>query len=324
MARVWPPQNEDSPSFEFKAVCCCPVKAGPLECSIRSKDQSLLLVGCGGPWYDQFGGPYPDDGKRYLTTTYTGSIRIKAGGRTDLYTLTGSCSYDPVTGLAGTSTINFNWKQYNFPVPPGDEDEFICVGSPESPEYLSLDEDFPKECCQIDWGVGSDEGSVYSILGHVKTGSGVCTDNSLEEGEISSLYSVEDTWANALARMLAAQDWFAYSAISDDCSAFWDVPYDDEFGTYPFKYFQMARWRQEWTGLTPGSSYDVSIDIYRRAFDRDHFFVGGGGDPYTLYATQTETFVVDVNGKLTAEAEIPNDEGFQTIARGPATYVPTP
>jgi len=77
--------------------------------------------------------------------------------------------------------------------------------------------------------------------------------------------------------------------------------------------YRRLRFKRELTGLSPSTSYDVSMDVERREM----------GGTWAAYATLTDTIVTDSTGRLTWEDDVPHARGYETWIAA-RTFVATP
>ncbi len=119
------------------------------------------------------------------------------------------------------------------------------------------------------------------------------------DGDLIFELTDEDTDADAIARV-DASDWTDWGETSL-CYAAWEV----RTSGFTFDY-RVSEWRVRRGGLAPLTTYKVSVEIWRRLY--------ATGD-YTLLETVIAEDETDADGLFEVSAEIPNSEGYQTIAR---------
>lgn len=151
--------------------------------------------------------------------------------------------------------------------------------------------------------------SVYTCVGTcIVTGFGTGSIHCDSTGDGRMDLTDEDTEDDAIARLLAAEDWSAWSE-EEECLA----GYEERVSGFTFNY-TIAQRRITATGATIGVLVTAEVPIYRRVY--------GIGD-YELYQTITLTETANGVGTAVFEFDVPNDQGFETYAGTPVVTAPS-
>lgn len=311
MAKIWPPQGDDSPSFAFKAPCCCIVHGPALDVfETRGTTQNgsgVCRCGC------TFGG------KNWKTRTWSGSLHMDAFE---------SC--DPGALPIGSSDEDFSGSMTFDPEVcyPAICTAFLCATG----DLIQAGSSTGASCAPM--APNSPADATETANTQVYTGSGLCVllggNGAIVTGEATDAYSGEDTADDAIARMLAhagasaedgSDNWSNWA--SGDGSSFYATPGDPTGGDEGscFGYLH-GEWRIRRNHLLPSTSYTVSVEIWRAAWDG--VTTPDPGD-YSLFATQEVVAVTDGSGLLkTDPVVIPNAVGTVTTTKlSTLTVVPT-
>lgn len=142
----------------------------------------------------------------------------------------------------------------------------------------------------------------------------ICPDESLygsinNSCDASVTLSEEDTEADAITR-LQAGSWSDWQA---DGTTFWQ----QRTSGFSFSYRE-AEWRINKEGLDASTSYDFTIEYWRRPF-------GGDESSWVLYSSTDLSATTDGSGNLvTTGTTIPNVAGYETEVRCDCVFTPTP
>lgn len=288
----WPPQ--DTGLFEPPACARC---HQDLECSVAEGQATL----CGIPEFTDVSSPP----RIYRKFEWAGSM-LRCCLNTDKYTYTGSCELDALT-CEPTNSLSIQYESGL----GGEEPPCDCGTLTES-------EDTPVDCPSGVTVPDQSTNPADSVTTITKTtfeqvGLETCAPSECAlYGTTTAALTVEDTEADAIARFRLNEEWSSFLPFSRvQCTAY----YEDRTSGTSFDYREV-KWRVIRNGLLPSTSYDVSVDIMRRAYP--------GGGSFSLYATVVETVVTDAAGNLYVESFVPNDPGFESYAKGPVTVEETP
>lgn len=306
---VWPPQGDDSPSFGFKAVCCCEVHGPPVRV-LEWQNKSALTAPCG------FLGPI---GTRYWRTrTWSGSLHSEyftscdpdadpLGSGDDVFggsftkTLTQE-TFDPGDGSPVQHFVDC--KCEGELTANGDvvDDASSCTNNPQT----------PNQTCPT--------GSSTTDTAYTLSGTGECFpvgDVGLGcycTGEVADTYSVETFFQDNIDAC-DAQPW-------DTADMFW-APTSDTFlgsgysqwlnsGWGGVNTYDPGRFRFHQNHLSPGHEYTFSIEVWRAAYSGTPVTEGD----FSLYATIEVVVTADGAGEIHVEAtDIPNADGFITMLK---------
>lgn len=117
--------------------------------------------------------------------------------------------------------------------------------------------------------------------------------------------SDEDTPADAIVRLLALSSWSAWADPSPGfCTSSWE-----EFPMFPggFNYTE-AQFRYSATGLTPSTSYTLTLDVYESLY---------GMGSYSMVGTVTAGFTTDGSGNAIITGNVPITLGYDTYVANP-------
>ena len=120
------------------------------------------------------------------------------------------------------------------------------------------------------------------------------------QGSIKDDLSVEDTEDDAIARLIADSDWSEWSPGGSGCLAQWESRSSGTSFTY-----QEADWKVSASGLRPGSTWYVTVKMFRAPF---------GTDAYVPFQSLYTFGIVDGDGNLDIEGVVPNEKGYDTFA----------
>lgn len=300
MAKVWPPQGDDSPSFAFKAVCCCVVK-GPAVDVFETRwtaQNSEGVCMCGCPWHDKW----------WKVRTWSGTLHAESFE---------SC--DPDAAPLGPDEEEFAGSQIMdpdscYPVtcyPFSDPCATSTLTQAGSPMGVSCNPMVPN--LPADGYEETDTQAKFTGTGACQTvggGAGVVV-----TGDATDTYSEEDDADDAIARMLS----FA-GASEEDGSDNWDIWTAADGSSFYLSptsaacfAYQHGVWRIRRNHLLPSTEYTVSVELWRAAWD-------GVTNPdpgdYSLFATQEVVATTDADGFLkTVSAVIPNAPDTVTITK---------
>lgn len=294
MAKVWPPQGNDSPSFRFKAVCCCEVH-GPAEDIFEIRTKGGVIASCGAVDFTGL------TCRRFKTLTLSGGFT---------YSTFDFCG-DGNTQLSGPTDYNYSGAATQA------RDGQACVGSGE----VTVDGN-PQGEGVVDvpysnpGGVADNYETSISTTIITETGNGSCQDFAgagfVVTGTSLWTLSDEDLISDAIAA-IAAQDfddpaiapWVDISATMDEGETAWL----DQTDWCAAKGYYECQWRIKRNHLSPSTAYTVTLEIWRAPFDGS---VPDDGD-FTLFATQSVEQTTDTDGLLQLDpVTIPNANGFMT------------
>lgn len=283
------------------------IKSGPCACcgncfSGRTKG-GFANTSCGFASFDDR--PPGSLTHYYRTKTLAGSIcsrfgfdptcvTILGGGGEKSYS--GSCAYS-VTCVDGILNCNF-----------------ANTGGQQVEKLGTLDcSTFDRTeitpACQI--GPFSDQGGsvVYSSTStqFKAQGTGTCIYINPIIGAVMAIGTATETLSDeitddsAKAELLACAQWTAYGTDPASLTAAWSVNiYGSGFA------YQDAQWKIQITGgLKVGATYHATVNYYRRVY---------GIAPFVLWRTDTVSGVADGSGALLITGDVPNAEGYETLA----------
>jgi hypothetical protein len=275
----------------------------------RSKTDSK----CG---FSEFGTPSSPP-KYYRTVSISGTIEscsFTAGGCTtfisnSLVTLSGACAFDPVTQNCANGVDNDS-SQYTQQTGThcGDGSGSTTTGDFCSlPSFITLgtgwtiDFETPMRGLDIVWDSVS-----QTTTGWTLTGSGNCDPggggSTKTTGSVTATLSDEDTETDVIARVTLAP-WSAWGppqeSDSEPCRAAWSFAGTDNEYT-------VAQWQITRSNLAPSTEYQVHVYIYRTVY---------GEDDFTLFQTLVINATTDAAGNFTATGDIPNTEGYESLAQ---------
>ena len=137
----------------------------------------------------------------------------------------------------------------------------------------------------------------------VKTGSSPDVWSDAQGATIEQLTN-EDTESDAITRLLAGSSWSAWAG------GIQLAQYEQRTSGFSFAY-QDAEYRARLAGLTPLTTYNADIQIYRRVY---------GTGAYVLYQVITISGTTDGGGNFSEIGSVPNDPGYQTYAYSAIIY----
>lgn len=147
--------------------------------------------------------------------------------------------------------------------------------------------------------IGSGDWVSYSGLYNLCRVTGTATSS------LSSFWTMADV--TAYIDSLGWDAWDDSGSVSVGVVVVWDA-FTGSPGVYQPKQFRIRK-----NGYSPSSSYECSVEVYRKP-------IGGS---YALYATLTDTVVSDSNGLLEFSGDVPNAEGYETWIKSD-TFLATP
>lgn len=112
-------------------------------------------------------------------------------------------------------------------------------------------------------------------------------------GTMTLELSEEDTYGDAVARLMAVVDWSEWGSGCVAASAFYSSNFQGE-------------WRIQGTSLEPGAAYEIDVTLWRST---------SPDGPFALFATQTYGGIAGPDGTLNFSAGIFNTFGYYTEAR---------
>lgn len=279
------------------------ITSGPCPCcgagcfSGRTKG-GFANTGCG--WSSFERGPPGSREKFFRTKTLGGSICEIGfqentcvsldGGSKRSYS--GSCSYS-TSCVAGVVQCDFG----------GAGQEVLQQGA-EATDCSVFDRTETNPACQIGpFGVGVDYSTTETV--YTAAGSGICIPVAFGKGVKSTgtateTLSGEVTDGVAKAELLACAAWTAYGTDPSDLTAAWSINVDGSGFVY-----KDAQWKIASSGLVVGATYQAAVKYYRRTY---------GVGPFVLWRTDTVSGTADGTGALLINGDVPNDEGYETLA----------
>lgn len=285
-------------------ACCCGVTTSCFSCRTRGGTATL----CGLEEYTSPSSPP----KKYRTGTITKNTHSTS--TSDGFTV---CNPGPFSCMANRTTIEgtLSFSALDCSITECPVETRYTQPSPSS---CDLEEGEPEEFCGADAEILACGGSptvtptswteTRSESGELSCGEGVAGDYTFECSSNGSL-SDEDTDADAIARAQTS----AWGEWGEVCSATWE----QRVSGFSFAY-QDAQWRITESGLTPSTSYDFTVEYWRRPY-------GGGPGDWVLFATLALSESTDGSGDLiTTEEDIPNVAGYETEARCDCVFTLTP
>lgn len=299
------------PSVEFittgTCTCCGSCTPAVLKCRTRSGTYTL----CG---HSEFAGFVSDPWRKYRKATWAGNIlqcRYNVGptctggfssGRKFVYS--GTNQYNKDT-CSTTCTEVIDEFAENFACSGGGTHTHptaSCAFSATTPANFDT-------TLYLSPG-GVSESFTSATVDTLNSLAGCDAFNATSSGSATITLSDEDTDTDAVARLIASGigSWSSYKEVTVDCDnpACCLASWDDRTGENTFSgLYQEAGWRVEMSGLTPSTSYDVQVQIWRAPY---------GTGMYTLFDTITASGTTDGSGFLQVDGDVPNDPGFDSYA----------
>lgn len=312
MAKIWPPQGDDSPSFAFKAVCCCLQLGPPIDVfeSRWTTQNSAGVCMCGCAWH----------GKWWKTRTWSGTLHEEAFESCD----DGAAPIDSSDEeFSGVMVID---PELCFPascsvIDTCGESSLSQGGSAAGMTCNNLSPNTPANGYEE-----TDNTAVYTGDGTCQAISGI---GVVVTGDATDAYSEEDTPDDAIARMLAhagasdedgSDNWDIWTEVEGVATYVTPAPADPNTGSC-FQY-QYGVWRLRRSQLLPNTEYTVEVEIWRAAYDG--ITIPDDGD-YSLFGVQSVTGTTDATGFLKLDpVVVPNAVGYTTrTKKSTLTCVPT-
>lgn len=305
MAKVWPPQGADSPSFAFKAICCCEVK-GPLVFLLEWQNKSALHSACGFP--GNSGGVH-----YYKSKAWSGALH------SDFYDFCGDGGtkideFDETYGGSHTKSLE-----------QGGDDEsghFVacaCVGdltyngdSVDDAASCTDNPIFVNTANPTDNSSGDDFNQL-SGTGECLTPSGV---GIVTTGTAREQWSDETFFTDNIAAC-DAQPWdvadIFWGGTSDTFLGAGYAQWVDSGGWTAANAYDPARFRFHQNHLIPGQDYTFSIEAWRATYDGVTTVIEAD---FSLFATIEVDVTADSAGEIHVDpTDIPNADGFITMLK---------
>lgn len=299
-------------------VClgCCDVVAGTLECRTRGGTAAL----CGVSEYTSPSSPPKKYRNESLDTSaaicnlnWDGSFGACAGSpsslNSQLQQYAGQVQYNASTcGVVNTQVLKFCNQVLATPACPSCTPSGNAGGFSSAPFVLRGGVGF---CGAIVSSV-SPTTIVYGFDGSCCFLVGPPADYRKYNGTCTAVLSDEDAESDAITRLLAGAGgtWSSYTTVGDGSggtcinSTCCLAQYEQRTSSFSFNYHE-AGFRVTKTGLTPSTSYNAYVSLWRRVY---------GVGSYTHYSTLVIGGTTDGSGNFSVTGTVTNTEGYQTYA----------
>lgn len=308
MAKVWPPQGTDSPSFAFKATCCCEVK-GPAEAVLEYQQIGALTGPCG------FTGNSGST-RFFRTKTWSGTLHAEYFD---------SCSEGAMfldeadDAYGGSLVVTLTVIDTGF----GHEISCVCSGAVTVNGDVYMDGDSCSDnplpiistCPPPELATSGDDFTQYvggdcTVVGG---GTGCVTTGSARE------QWTDETFFQDNIDIADSQPWDEGDAFwLPDSGIFFGIIYADWLNTGWTgglgNAYTRGRFRYRQNHLIPGHEYTFSVEVWRatKVNISDPIFEAD----YSLFATIEVVVTADGTGVVHIDpTDVPNAAGFITIIK---------